>query len=248
MELLLTPMPKSVELKTGELTGKVCCKDVPDGILYQTIAEELGKKGDIAVQFAAGKDECSKAEEGYSIVIDEKGVTIYADTANGHFYGMVTLKQLVRQFGDTIPCLEIQDEPRMRMRIASSELGHGLIYKKEWTKRWIREMAFQKANYLYFNVGDSEGLLPQLTPYYPNSFHAEDAKEIAEYAKKYNVKLVPGVSIHGHWNELLAMEHFMDCREVMCGEETEVSNIGNSICPNNPKALGVIRQLLDILK
>lgn len=34
MELLLTPMPKSVELKTGELTGKVCCKDVPDGILY----------------------------------------------------------------------------------------------------------------------------------------------------------------------------------------------------------------------
>lgn len=246
MELLLTPMPKSVELKTGELTGKVYCKDVPDGILYDTVAEELGKKGDIAVQFTVGKDDCSKTEEGYSIVVDEKSVTIFAESAKGHFYGMVTLKQLIRQFGDTLPCLEIQDEPRMRMRIASLELGHGLIYKKEWTKRWIREMALQKANYLYFNVGDSEGLLPELRPYYPNSFHVEDAKEICEYAKKYNIKLIPGVSIHGHWNELLAMEHFMDCREVMCGEETEISNVGNSICPNNPKALGVIRQLLDI--
>ena len=105
MELLLTPMPKNVTLKTGELTGKIFCKDKPEGILYQTIAEELGAQGDIAVQFAAGKDECSKTEEGYSIVVDENGITMYADTANGHFYAMVTLKQLIRQFGDTLPCL-----------------------------------------------------------------------------------------------------------------------------------------------
>lgn len=247
MQLMLTPMPQSVVWKEGSLQGKLFCKRGGEDVLYETIAEELGTKGDAEVKFLPGKDEYSHTPEGYAIDIRTDGATVYSDSASGHFYGVMTLCQLIRQFGETIPCMYISDRPGMKFRAGAMELGHGIKFRMEWCKHWIRRLASQKANYIYVGIGDVESFLPELTAYYPDSIHIDEAKRLTEYALRYNIRLIPSVSIHGHWNELLSLQYFSDCREVMTGEETAVSNIGNSICPNNPKALNVISRLIDIV-
>jgi len=245
MELLLTPMPKSVVLGKGVLKGKLFCGELPEGVLYATIGKELGRTGDVEISFLPGRDEMSETKEGYSIEIERDRVSVFAAGAAGHFYGAVTLCQLVRQFGEEIPCMKISDAPEMEFRSGAMEFGHGLRFKMDWCKSWIRRLAMQKANYIYLGICDIEGWLPGLEAYYPDSMHAAQAKELNEYARSYNIRLIPSVSIHGHWNELLAMQRYSDCREVMEGEESAVSNVGNSICPNNPRALEVLRTLID---
>ncbi len=57
---------------------------------------------------------------------------------------------------------------------------------------------------------------------------------------------IPSVSVQGHYNEILSLQKYSGMREVMEEEETEVSNIGNAICPNNPVAVKFICRLIDI--
>ena len=41
--------------------------------------------------------------EGYSLTINEKGITVKGDGAHGAFNAMQTLRQIIHEYGDTIP-------------------------------------------------------------------------------------------------------------------------------------------------
>ncbi|MBQ9135753.1 MAG: hypothetical protein IJX66_06650, partial [Lachnospiraceae bacterium] len=57
------------------------------------------------------KENSAFKKESYHLKITENEIFIEGDKA-GIFYAHITLKQLRLQFGDALPCMEIQDAPR----------------------------------------------------------------------------------------------------------------------------------------
>ena len=240
-------MPQRIEEGEGFLKGKPCYPHPAEtSILYRTIADELGEAGTIPVAFEPACDEeYSGAAEGYVLTVAKDGITVCAAAPQGHFYGALTLVQLIRQFGENLPCMKIFDRPVMEFRAGACEHGHGMFYRAEWFKRWIRKLAFQKANHMFIST-NVEINIPTMAGFnFGGSMNADDARELCAYAKRYNVKLVPAVSVQGHFNEVLSLQYFNDLRETMEGEESTFSTIATSICPNNLRAVELIRSLID---
>ena len=87
-------------------------------------------------------------EEGYVVVADANQVIVAGNTPAGTFYGLQTLKQLVRGDGATafIPAVKIVDWPTMRWRGLSDDISRGPVPTVDYIKRQIRTLAFFKMN------------------------------------------------------------------------------------------------------
>lgn len=246
-QLRFVPQPVKSEFSDGILKGvPYFSAEGYENPIYSAIQDELSEKGDIKVEFKeALTDEFSTANEGYKLVIGKNGITVFACSPAGHLYGALTLVKIVNQFGKELPIVTVYDKPASAFRAGAMESLHGMRYKEDWAKRWVRKLAYGRANHLYIGY-DMISLLPEYEQYGFGEFNAKSARELAAYAKKYNISIIPSVSVQGHYNEILSLQKYSGMREVMEEEETEVSNIGNAICPNNPVAVKFICRLIDI--
>lgn len=117
-------------------------------------------------------------EEGYSLSVDGQKVIITANEANGLFYGMQTLLQLMpseiesNQKSDLevwqIPQVEITDYPRFAWRGLMLDVARHFFTKEE-VKQYIDVMAKYKYNLFHWHLTEDEGWrieiksLPRLT-------------------------------------------------------------------------------------
>lgn len=117
-------------------------------------------------------------EEGYSLSVDGQKVIITANEANGLFYGMQTLLQLMpseiesNQKSDLevwqIPQVEITDYPRFGWRGLMLDVARHFFTKEE-VKQYIDVMAKYKYNLFHWHLTEDEGWrieiksLPKLT-------------------------------------------------------------------------------------
>src|SRR5688500_2803287 len=79
-------------------------------------------------------------DEGYLIRADPLQVIVAGKTPAGTFYGMQTLKQLVRGEGANafIPSVKIVDWPTMRWRGVSDDISRGPVPTVDYIKRQLR--------------------------------------------------------------------------------------------------------------
>ncbi|GAA1718809.1 hypothetical protein GCM10009745_79640 [Kribbella yunnanensis] len=125
--------------------------------------------------------------EGYEI---EVGAALrLRGTAAGVIHGAQTVIQWLRQ-ATTVPAGLVRDWPTYKDRgfLVANSARH---YTMEWWKGQINELAFLKMNLLWVYVG------------YESTTSLAQLKEIAAYAKKYNIALVPQVNMPGHMERLL---------------------------------------------
>ncbi|WP_165956866.1 DUF4082 domain-containing protein [Kribbella antibiotica] len=125
--------------------------------------------------------------EGYEI---EVGAALrLRGTAAGVIHGAQTVIQWLRQ-ATTVPPGLVRDWPKYKDRgfLVANSARH---YTMEWWKGQINELAYLKMNLLWVYVG------------YESTTSLAQLKEIAAYAKKYNIALVPQVNMPGHMERLL---------------------------------------------
>jgi hexosaminidase len=117
----------------------------------------------------------SLGEEAYKLVINSKGITIFAAAAKGAFYAVQSLKALLpaRYWNINlekieIPAVNIRDQPRYGYRGLMLDVARN-FHSKETVKRIIDLMAMYKLNTLHLHLNDDEGWrleipsLPELT-------------------------------------------------------------------------------------
>jgi hypothetical protein len=133
----------------------------------------------------------------------------------GTFYGVQTLKQLIRanRKGRAIPCVRVLDWPGLRWRGYSDDISRGPIPTMDFFKRQIRTMAEHKMNMLTFYTEHVFKLKkhPVIAP--PDGITAEEVKELSAYAKRYHVELVGNFQSFGHFYNILRHEEYADIRE-----------------------------------
>ena len=160
-------------------------------------------------------------EEGYLIAANTDHVVIAGKTPAGTFYGLQTLKQLVRGdgAGAIIPAVKITDWPTMRWRGVSDDISRGPVPTVDYIKRQIRTEAYFKMNMhsFYMEHTFSSELHPLIGPE-GGSLTPAEIKELVAYARNYHVELVPEQQTFGHLHKALRLEKYADLAETPYGD------------------------------
>ena len=195
----LIPEVKKLTLLGGELTKKAVCPcEVEDSRLAKAISKLPCAPDGIALTLCITGGE----DESYTLRVEQNKITLEAATAAGAFYGIQTLRQLFA--GETVPCLEIRDEPDFPHRGFYHDVTRGRIPTVETVKKLIDDMAYYKLNSLQlyvehvFPFKETQGLIEK-TGYMTRS----EMKELEAYCQENFITFIPSLSTFGHMFEIL---------------------------------------------
>lgn len=168
----------------------------------------------------AGSDQ-QLTNEGYILFAGSNEVIVAGKTSTGTFYGLQTLKQLVRGDGAAafIPGVRIVDWPTMRWRAVSDDISRGPVPTVDYIKRQIRTEAFFKLNMhsFYMEHTFASESHPLIGP--PGgSLTPAEIRELVAYAKRYHVELVPEQQTFGHLHKALRLEKYAELAETPYGD------------------------------
>ncbi|MGH9875179.1 MAG: glycoside hydrolase family 20 zincin-like fold domain-containing protein, partial [Pyrinomonadaceae bacterium] len=139
--------------------------------------------------------------EGYVLVVNAKEVLVAGKSAAGTFYGLQTLKQLVRGEGSDafIPAVEIVDWPVMRWRGVSDDISRGPVPTVSYIKRQLRTFAAFKLNMhsFYMEHTFASSANPLIGPA-GGALTPDEIRELVAYARRYHIELVPEQQTFGH--------------------------------------------------
>ena len=178
--------------------------------------EERMTHGDSPIEFP----EAMKAE-GYVIIPDGKGLALTAFSAEGIFYALQTVKQLVDAAPGRAAVLHtatIRDWPAMQYRGLDDDLSRGPVTTLEFQKKLIRTLAAYKVNLYspYFEHTAGYSANPLWGP--PGgTVTAADAAALVAYAKPYHVMIVPEQEAFGHLHHNLTWEQYQTLAETPHG-------------------------------
>lgn len=189
--------------------------------------------GSNVISIALDKRLSALGDEGYKLSVKTDRVEIRAFKANGAFYGIQTLLQLlptdifrkakVNGTDWSMPCVEIEDQPRFSWRGAHVDVARHFM-PKESILKFLDLMALHKLNTFHWHLTDDQGWrleikhFPRLTEvgswrkddmltYSPATYtgkpHSgyytqEDAREIVAYAAARYITVVPEIEMPGH--------------------------------------------------
>ena len=160
-------------------------------------------------------------EEGYVLHVGKDGVVVGGGSAAGVFYGLQTLKQLVRGAGQDayIQGVSIVDWPALRWRGVSDDISRGPVPTVEYIKRQLRTFAAYKLNLhsFYMEHAFSSSAHPLIGPE-GGSLTPAEIHELVAYAKSYHIELVPEQQTFGHLHKALKIEKYNPLAEVPYGD------------------------------
>jgi hexosaminidase len=174
-----------------------------------------------AVEKAGVRVPADLNEEGYVLAVTPNLVVVAGASAAGTFYGLQTLKQLVRGEGEkaVIPGVLITDWPSVRWRGLSDDVSRGPVPTLEYFKRQIRNEAMFKMNMhsLYMEHVFAAGAHPLIAPE-GGALTPDDIREMVAYARRFHVELVPQQQTFGHLHKALKLEKYNELSEVPYGD------------------------------
>jgi hexosaminidase len=148
--------------------------------------------------------------QAYRLDIDTSGVTITSADADGAFYGVMTLAQLpVRSAGHwELPCVKVVDAPALRWRVLSDDVSRGPLPTMRYFEERIRTIAAFKMNgyspYMEHVFASPTDPLPA----WPDGITPEQLRDLATYAARFHVTLIPEQQTLSHMHNTLRIEQY----------------------------------------
>ncbi|MEO7043726.1 MAG: glycoside hydrolase family 20 zincin-like fold domain-containing protein [Ferruginibacter sp.] len=145
--------------------------------------------------------------QGYILLLDGQNKIIAATTETGLFYGMQTLKQLVRAGWNK--AITIADWPIFEHRQIYDDISRGPISTVDYIKKQIERMAEIKINYLSFYI--EHVIQPNSHPDFApanGKLTIPQVKELSAYAAKFYMQLVGSFQSFGHFANILSVPQY----------------------------------------
>jgi hexosaminidase len=157
----------------------------------------------------------SLGNEGYILAVRQDGILIAANTGAGVFYGVQTLRQLIRSYrsGGAIPNVTITDWPALKYRGWMLDISRGPIPTLAFLKTIVATMAEYKQNCatLYTEHVFRLKSHPEIAP--EDGITAEEIAELTSFARRYHVELIGNAQSFGHMENILASPFYDRMRE-----------------------------------
>lgn len=159
--------------------------------------------------------------EGYLLSVTANEVVVAGKSAAAVFYGLQTLKQLVR--GESaaafIQGVRITDWPAMRWRAVSDDISRGPVPTVDYIKRQLRNEAMFKLNMhsFYMEHTFASAAHPLIGPA-GAALTPDEIRELVVYARRYHIELVPEQQTFGHLHKALRLEKYNELAETPYGD------------------------------
>ncbi|MGE5317182.1 MAG: glycoside hydrolase family 20 zincin-like fold domain-containing protein [Chloroflexota bacterium] len=161
-------------------------------------------------------------DEGYILEILPDKILCTAYSEAGLFYGIQTLKQLVRAYGNALPALTIIDWPSLKYRGWMDDISRGPIPTVDFLKLCIRKMSEYKQNYFTLYTEDVFKLrqYPDIAP--ADGLTQEEVADLTQYAAQYHIEIIGNLQSFGHMAKILANPFYSEL-----GENSDILNPAN---------------------
>lgn len=208
-----------------------------------TIDNEWGKRQTVWKDWLPGKSDpkglsihVERAEgyavEGYSLRIDDDGVSIEASDEAGAFHALTTLRWMLPPDSGTVeswalPHVSISDAPRFEHRGLLLDCCRHFM-DADFVMRAIDLLALHKMNVLHWHLTEDQGwrievdAYPELTSTGAwrteadgsrhGGFYTKDQiREIVAYAADRNITVIPEIELPGHSRAAIAAYPWLSC-------------------------------------
>ncbi|MGK5093391.1 family 20 glycosylhydrolase [Deltaproteobacteria bacterium TL4] len=184
--------------------------------------------------------------QGYHLSITEREIHLVAEATVGIFYGLMTLRQLLRQCSCHLPCLEIEDYPDFPTRGVMLDISRDKVPKLQTLFALLDLFAEWKINHLQlyiehtFAYRQHRDVWAQASPY-----TSEDILTIDHYCQQRFIDLVPNQNSFGHlhrWLTLPQYRHLAECPEGFRWPWGEWNAFPFSLCPTLPESLDLLEE------
>lgn len=240
-QVSIVPKPQSVAMLSGNtvivdkvnISASECLKNERD-MLKSYLSEDFGisvsKSASFRINLIINKG-LNRNEDSYSLIIKD-GVTISSANATGIFYGIQTLRQLIKKQGDeyAVPNLAIYDYPDFQWRAFMLDEGRYFKGSKD-VKHLLDEMARLKMNEFHWHLTDDQGWRIEIKKYpkltqigsrrdsselnnfgtnifdgkpHGGFYTQKEIKEIIGYASKRHINIIPEIEMPGHASAAIA--------------------------------------------
>ncbi len=194
------------------------------------------------------------APQAYTLSITRSGIRLQAATEQGAFYGLATLRQLIRTApASGLACHRILDAPDIPTRGAYLDITRGRVPTMDSLKQTIRTLALHKINQvqLYiehvFTFANHPAIGKRCSPLTP-----ADIRELDAWSKLHFVDLVPSLASFGHMAPILKLKPYQHMAEDLgrgVYEDPEASHApyrkGWTLSPAVPDSYTFINSLYD---
>ncbi len=167
-------------------------------------------------------------KEGYKIVARDR-LNVYYANEIGLDYAKRTLQSFANYYGENIPQLEIEDQPRLAFRGLMLDVGR-YFYPVEDVKKILDYMAELKLNVFHWHLTEDQGWriesekYPLLTTIGAVRSHTNwdcrphggyytkaQLKEVVQYAHQKHIIVIPEIDMPGHMRAAIAAYPELAC-------------------------------------
>jgi hypothetical protein len=188
--------------------------------------------------------------QGYDLSITENRIHLTAEDEAGVFYGICTLKQLIKQYRSGLPSLEIHDSPDFPVRGVMLDISRDKVPTMDTLRQLIGLLAGWKITQIQlymehtFAYSQYPEVWAQASPFTP-----DEIRELDRLCADNFIELVPNQNSFGHMTRWLIHPRFASLAELQGEYETPWGNEQGpySLCPIDPGSLDLVESLYDEL-
>lgn len=225
-QITLTPTPAKMTFLQGEyvLDGGVLHASLPKALrgcqraieaLFENGIDFDGEKVDVKFIF-----DDKMTAEGYLIKASQSGVEISYSRANGAFYALMTLRQILLQV-DSIPFCEISDCPKLSVRGFMLDISRNKVPTLSTLKAVVDLLSTLKFNQLQLYIEGFSFKYKSFAHLMRSETPLEDyeIKALDLYCRERFIELVPSQNTLGHMAKWLEVPQFHSLAEKQEGLE-----------------------------
>ncbi|MCL5995868.1 MAG: family 20 glycosylhydrolase [Chloroflexi bacterium] len=268
----LLPEPRHLELAGGLLTcdaGKLIVVDSahPDqllftaqeaqralsayaGVTWHIHASEAVPTGATGLTIAISNHAANPNPQGYTLTIRAGGITITAADHAGAFYGVMTLVQLLRQYGDRLPLLDIEDYPDFPARGIMLDISRDKVPAMKTLFDLVDLLAGIKINQLQLYTEHTFAYRRHPAVWeHASPLTGEEILQLDAYCRARYIELVPNQNSFGHMHRWLTLDQYRPLAEAPNGCDTRWGRFDEpfTLCPGDPGSIQLIREMYEEL-
>ena len=199
---------------------------------------------------SVNSDAATAKPQGYTLSITAQGLTIVGSDESGVFYGVMTLSQLVRQYGPNLPLLEITDYPDFPARGIMLDISRDKVPTMQTLFDLVDTLAGLKLNELQLYTEHTFAYQKHPIVWeHASPFTGEEILQLDVYCRARHINLVPNQNSFGHMRRWLTHDEYRPLAEAPNGCDTRWGRFDEpfTLCPGDPGSIKLVSEMFDDL-